>query len=249
MASLILAVRFLTIAPVPGAEATGPGALGRAAWWFPAIGLVLGTGLMLADRALALLVPPLLSAVLTLAIWKVSTGGIHLDGLADCLDGLGGATPERSLSIMRDSHIGVFGTLGLALDLMIAGAALASIPVAARSTVVLMAPALGRLTPLLIGFVVRAATPGHGLGAGFLGALPAAAGPSWLAVLLVLGWALNGAAGLGIAAGALIAGIGGVMALSRRSRGLTGDSLGASVEITELAFLVLSAASSGGGLT
>jgi adenosylcobinamide-GDP ribazoletransferase len=242
MASLILAVRFLTIAPIPGVEATGPGALGRAAWWFPAIGLVLGGGLVLADRGLAALVPPLLSAVLTLAIWKVSTGGMHLDGLADCLDGLGGATPERSLAIMRDSRIGVFGTLGLALDLMIAGAALASIPVSARGPVLLMAPALGRLTPLLIGLVVRAATPGRGLGAEFLAAVSAAAGPTWLAVMLVLGWALNGAAGLGMAAGALIVGTGGVMVLSRRPGGLTGDSLGASVEIAELVFLVMSAA-------
>ncbi len=62
MASLVLAVRFLTIVPVPGREAGGPGALGRAAWWFPAIGLALGGGLMLADRVLAAVVPPLLSA-------------------------------------------------------------------------------------------------------------------------------------------------------------------------------------------
>ena len=60
MASLVLAVRFLTIVPVPGREAAGPGALGRAAWWFPAVGLALGGGLMLADRALAAVVPPLL---------------------------------------------------------------------------------------------------------------------------------------------------------------------------------------------
>jgi adenosylcobinamide-GDP ribazoletransferase len=241
MASLILAARFLTIAPIPGAEAVGPGALGRAAWWFPAIGLVLGAGLMLTDRALAALVPSLLSGVLTLALWKVSTGGVHLDGLADCLDGLAGGTPERSLAIMRDSHIGVFGTLGLVLVLMIAGAALASIPGSTRGPVLLMAPALGRLTPLLIGLAVRAATPGRGLGGEFLAALPAAAGPTWLAALLVLAVVLNGAGGLGMAAGALIIAVGGVMALARRVGGLTGDSLGASVEIAELVFIVMSA--------
>ena len=49
MASLVLAVRFLTILPVPGREIGRPGALGRAAWWFPAVGLALGGGLMLAN--------------------------------------------------------------------------------------------------------------------------------------------------------------------------------------------------------
>ena len=45
MGSLILAVRFLTIVPVPGREAQGAFALGRAAWWFPVVGLALGGGL------------------------------------------------------------------------------------------------------------------------------------------------------------------------------------------------------------
>jgi len=243
MASLILAVRFLTIVPVPGGEATGPGALGRAAWWFPAIGLALGGAFMLADRVLVALVPPLLSAALILAIWKGSTGGIHLDGLADCLDGLSGANPEHSLAIMRDSRIGVFGALGLVLCLLIAGAALAGLPGAARAPMLLIAPAVGRLTPLLVGLLVHASSPGRGLGAGFLAALPAAAGPVWLGVLLVLAWALIGAAGVAVAVGALVAGVGGVMVLARRLGGLTGDALGAGVEIAELALLVLGAAS------
>src|SRR5215475_12365004 len=113
MASLILAVRFLTILPLPGHEARGPGALARAAWWFPVVGLGLGALLAVADRALAAVLPPLLSAVVVLALWKAVTGGLHLDGLADCLDALAGATRERRRAILRDSRIGVFGTLGL----------------------------------------------------------------------------------------------------------------------------------------
>ena len=42
MGSLILALRFLTVVPVPGRESAGPPALGRAAWWFPVVGLMLG---------------------------------------------------------------------------------------------------------------------------------------------------------------------------------------------------------------
>ena len=241
MASLVLAVRFLTIVPVPGREAGGPGALGRAAWWFPAIGLALGGGLMLADHLLAALVPPLLSAGLVVAVWKVSTGGLHLDGLADCLDGLAGVNAERRLAIMRDSRIGVFGAIGLVLCLFIASAALSGTPAAARAPILLLAPAVGRLTPLLVGPRVRPATPGQGLGAPFLAALPRAAGPVWLAVLLVVAWFLLGPTGALMATGALVAGAGGAVVLARRFGGLTGDALGAGVELSELAWLVFGA--------
>jgi adenosylcobinamide-GDP ribazoletransferase len=234
-------VRFLTFVPIPGREAGGPGALGRAAWWFPAVGLALGGGLMLADRALAVAVPSLLSAGLVVAVWKVSTGGIHLDGLVDCLDGLAGVNAERRLAIMRDSHIGVFGALGLVLCLLIACAALSGTPASARAPVLLLAPAVGRLTPLLVGPRVRPATPGQGLGAAFLASLPRAAGPVWLAVLLVLAWLLLGLTGAAMAAGALVAAGGGVAVLARRLGGLTGDALGAGVELAELAWLVLGA--------
>jgi adenosylcobinamide-GDP ribazoletransferase len=241
MASLVLAARFFTIVPVPGREDGGPGALGRSGWWFPAVGLALGAGLMLADRTLAFVVPPLLSAGLVVAFWKVATGGIHLDGLADCLDGLAGVNAEHRLAIMRDSRIGVFGALGLVLCLLIACAALSSIPASARAPIVLLAPAVGRLTPLLVGPRLRPATPGQGQGAAFLAALPRAAGPVWLAVLLVFAWLLLGPTGAAMAAGALVAGAGGVIVLAGRLGGLTGDALGAGVELSELAWLVLGA--------
>jgi adenosylcobinamide-GDP ribazoletransferase len=241
MASLVLAARFLTIVPVPGREAGGPGALGRAAWWFPAIGLMLGGGLMLTDRVLTAVVPPLLSAALVVAVWKVATGGLHLDGLADCLDGLAGANAERRLAIMRDSRIGVFGALGLMLSLLIACAALSGTPAAARAPILLLAPAVGRLTPLLVGPRVRPATPDQGLGAAFLAALPRAAGPVWLTILLVLAWLLLGLTGAAMVAVALVAGGGGAVVLARRFGGLTGDALGAGVELSELGWLILAA--------
>ena len=67
-----------------------------------------------ADWTLARVFPSLVAAVLVVALWKVATGGIHLDGLADCLDALGGGSRERRLAIMRDHRIGVFAAAGLA---------------------------------------------------------------------------------------------------------------------------------------
>ena len=65
MRSLILALRFLTVLPVPGPEAQGPVALGRAAWWFPVVGLVLGAGLAGLLHGLEGLFSPLVAAVLS----------------------------------------------------------------------------------------------------------------------------------------------------------------------------------------
>ncbi len=236
--SFVLAVRFLTILPIPGLEAEGRGALGRAAWWFPVVGLGLGAALVALDRLLALAFPPLLSALLVLSVWKVATGGIHLDGLADCLDGLGGRDRTQRLSIMKDSRIGSFGAIGLILCFLIALLALAAMPIGARWRVLLQAPVVGRLAPLLIGPRFRAATPDHGAGSAFLGAISGWAGPVHLVAAVALGAWLLGPWGVVMALGALGAVFLWSAFLSRRLGGLTGDALGAGVELGELSLLL-----------
>ncbi|HYB41826.1 MAG TPA: adenosylcobinamide-GDP ribazoletransferase [Candidatus Methylomirabilis sp.] len=244
--SLVLAVRFLTIVPVPGPEAAGPGALGRAAWWFPVIGLALGGALALADRALLLVCPPLLGAGLLLSMWKIATGGIHLDGLADCLDGLGGGDRARRLAIMKDGRIGSFGAVGLVLSLVLAVAALAEMPSGARGRVLLLAPVTGRLAPLLIGPCFGPA--GGGTGASFLAGMSRLAGPVWLGAAIALGVWLLGSWGPAVIAGALLAVWLWSAFLARLFGGLTGDVLGSQVELGELVVLLAVAALAHRGL-
>ncbi len=238
MASLILAVRFLTIVPVPGREAAGPGGLGRAAWWFPVVGLGLGAALAAADRLLAQAFPPMLAAVLVLVAWKVATGGIHLDGLADSLDGLGGATRAQRLAIMRDSRIGVFGAAGLMLCVLTAVIALAELPAELRGMALMASPALGRIAPALAGSVAAAAPPRGGLGADFLDGLSRWCGPVQLVAAgaaLALALGVVGLVPVAAAAGATLLW---AALMVRRLGGLTGDALGAAVEVAELAALL-----------
>ncbi|MGH3117935.1 MAG: adenosylcobinamide-GDP ribazoletransferase, partial [Gaiellales bacterium] len=119
MSGLLLAVRYLTVVPVPGRAHAPVARLGRAAVWFPLIGLGLGGALVAIDRLTAWIFPPLLGALLTVTVWKLATGGLHLDGLADCLDGLVGRDPAQRLAIMHDSRIGAFGAVGLILFLFL----------------------------------------------------------------------------------------------------------------------------------
>jgi adenosylcobinamide-GDP ribazoletransferase len=243
---LVRAVRYLTIVPVP-ARAPGPNLpdslvdLGRAAPWFPVVGLALGLGLAAVERIAARLFPPLLVALLTIAAWKLMTGGLHLDGLADCLDGLAGRDTEQRLAIMRDSRIGTFAAIGLVLVLLVDVAALAEITDHWRWRALVIAPTVGRATPLLLAQLFPAARrDGHG--ACFQAGMGRGSASLALALALcvafgALGWSGLIGAAMGILAALLIG-----WQFARRLEGITGDVLGAAVEITELAVLLTIAA-------
>lgn len=239
---LVTAIRFLTIVPVPGRALEGPEALGRAAGWFPLVGLILGGLLWVSHRLLSMAFPPLLSALLVLVTWKALTGGIHLDGLADTLDGLSGRDPQERLAIMRDSRIGVFGALGLVVGLLIGFLTLAELPGTVREKALLLAPVVGRHAPLHLARAFQPATSGQGSGAAFMKAVTLRAVSIGALVVIVAAvvilwpWGLL-AAGIGIG---LAWGLG--RFLSRRLGGLTGDGLGAAVEVGELGVLLAVAA-------
>jgi adenosylcobinamide-GDP ribazoletransferase len=129
---LVVAARYLTIVPLPGPARPSADALGRAAPWFPVIGLGIGLILAIVDRVTQVFFPLLLAGLLTVTVWKLLTGGLHLDGLADCLDSLGGRDPEQRLAIMSDSRIGAFGALGLILLLLLEIAAVSELPPGVR---------------------------------------------------------------------------------------------------------------------
>jgi adenosylcobinamide-GDP ribazoletransferase len=233
----VTAARYLTIIPLPAPPEISPGALGRAAGWFPVVGAALGLGLAAIERGLQWVFPPILVALLTLTVWKVVTGGLHLDGLADSLDGLRGRDRAERLRIMRDSQIGAFGAVGLILALLLALTALAELPSTVRWRALVAAPAIGRATSPLLALAIAPAI-GGGQGLAFAeGVRPrGAAVASVIALagaLLVLGWP-----GVIVFAGGVGAAFGVGVFLSRRLGGLTGDIFGAGVEIAELVVLL-----------
>jgi adenosylcobinamide-GDP ribazoletransferase len=106
----------------------------------------------------------------------------------------------------------------------------------------LLAPAAGRLAPLLIGPLFPAATPGQGAGAAFLEGLSRWAAPVSVAGLWILAAALLGPWGGLLLSLALAIVLLWAVFVASRLGGLTGDALGSSVEIGELATLVAAAA-------
>src|SRR5512136_1137121 len=141
------AFSLLTVLPVPfrWLDAKRPPARAMAA--YPLVGLALGLVLTLASCLLQAVLPSLLAAALTVALWAFLTGGLHLDGWADCCDALPATvTRERRLEILKDPRLGSFGGIGLALLLMSKVAAVASLPrgSAAQGAALILAPILGR---------------------------------------------------------------------------------------------------------
>lgn len=255
-----LALSFLTVIPVRIAEMLQPGDLGRAAAWFPLVGLLIGMLLAVALMALIFFFPGLLAAVLVTALWAGLTGGLHLDGLADCCDGmLASVSPERRLEIMKDPRLGTFGGVGLVILLFIKVGALVAlvqaglppIPAVIPLAVAPLAQAALFTAPLLLAPVLARwlilpvarqpmARPG-GLGAEFALGLtrPAFLSAAVLPLALCLAFGPRG-----ILAGivAHLAAFGVIRLARARLGGVTGDVLGLTVELSEAAVLLVFAA-------
>ncbi len=117
-----IAVAFLTRLPIRiiGGSPAGSGELAQASRTFPLVGLLVG-GISAIAYAIAvdLGLTGILAAALAVAAGLIATGALHEDGLADLADGLGArGDPAAKLAAMRDSHIGVFGTLALILAVL-----------------------------------------------------------------------------------------------------------------------------------
>jgi cobalamin 5'-phosphate synthase/cobalamin synthase len=241
---LAVAIAFLTRIPVPGAPPTDGAEIGRAAGVFPAAGALLGGILAGAGHVLALRLPAALCAAILVALLTLLTGALHLDGLADMADGFGGGRKRDDvLRIMRDHAIGAYGASALVLALLVKVAAIAALLAAGHAAAwLLVAPALARWTPAALGCFLPYARAGGGLGTTVtehsgMGNFALATALA-LAVAVAAAGLAGGAAFLAVAAFTALHGA----ACRRRIGGITGDTLGASIEAAEVIVLVLGVA-------
>jgi adenosylcobinamide-GDP ribazoletransferase len=244
LAGLRLAVTTFTVLPVRPGRVDRPTAA-VAMTLAPAVGLGLGAllgGVLLAVAAVG---PALVAGGLAVGVGALLTRGLHLDGLADTVDGLGSyRRGPDALAVMRKPDVGPFGVAALALVLLVQAAgyaALAGRPRPAALVSVAVAVAAGRLA---VTWACRRGVPAarsEGLGALVAGtvsppaALAATAAVAALAVPAVPGRPWQGplAVAAGLAAGLLL-----LRHAVRRLGGVTGDVLGALVETTTTVVVV-----------
>lgn len=214
----------------------------------PVAGAVIGAiGAVPLLLALSLGYGPWLASALCIATLTAVTGAFHEDGLADTADGFGGgATPERRLTIMKDSRIGSFGASALIIALMLRVGALAELgerlPSIGLAASVVIVAALSRTAGLIVLARLPAARPE---GSSYAVGQPT---PETLAIawtlLLVLSGALAAMASLplsGIAIMFVAAWIAGLLITRLSLRligGQTGDVAGAIQQLSEIAAML-----------
>ena len=119
MRGLILAVQFLTRIPTPQVRDFRADDLSRAAKWFPLVGLLIGALVALALAALAP-IDPWIGALAGLIVWVWITGALHLDGLGDMAAALGAShrDPARFTEVLKDPHKGTFGVVVIVIAIL-----------------------------------------------------------------------------------------------------------------------------------
>jgi len=231
-----IAIAFLTILPVRLPAELPTEGLKRSGAFFSLAGWLIG-GFLVGCAWLFLWgnLPPLVSAVLLVAMGAWLTRGLHLDGLADLLDGLGGGqTPERRLAIMKDSAIGAFGVIGLVLLLGLKIACLAALVATEGEPLffaLLAVPATARwaMTTLACGTQYpREIGTGHAF-VGKVGLGELSMGGLLLTPLIWWNWS----AGLIILGAAMLPALWLRFKATKALGGVTGDVLGASCELGE----------------
>jgi adenosylcobinamide-GDP ribazoletransferase len=234
----IASVTFLSVIPVGRGMALDGDDVARGAVLFPITGGFLGAITGLVDWQLGIHASALLTASIVAAIAVGLTGALHIDGLADSADSFGGRTVEDRLRIMRDSCIGTYGSCALVLDVAIRIGAYAD--VAGHPAAVGIAAAAGALSRAAgppLAAANEYAQPGWGIGSTLrqMGSKRTVFATSALAVAIAIAAVSYDAAIATLIAAASVAAVG--ISSRRRLEGITGDTVGAAIELSEVAVL------------
>ena len=214
-----------------------PNELGRSVIFFPVVGLILGSILALVNFLLDPFASAGLLSVILVTLLAVMTGGLHLDGVGDTFDGLGaGGDRDRVLSVMDDSHTGVFGLIAIVLVLFFKIHALESMDID-RWRTLLVAPILGRWAMVLLAYRSKAAKAG--LGSNLIDHLQTKHFLLATLLTLVLVTAIFLRNGIVMMAWVAVFTIVSKSYFHRRLGGVTGDVFGAVGELSETSVMVL----------
>ena len=240
--SFSLAWNFLTIIPLPWSSQSNVDSpmLARSFGWYPFVGFLIGTVLVLSDRLFATVLAEPVVSLLLLTVLVILTGGLHQDGLSDTIDGIaGGKSPDHRLAILRDGRIGAIGATGLILALGLRYGGFMNLPSGGRESFLLCVPAIGRWSMVLGSWAVTYPRQEGGVAAPFIRHMTFQ--ELLLSTLMMevgLLWALGLVRGLIVMVAVLILTRLIVWGASRLFGGMTGDILGATSECTEILFLV-----------
>ena len=235
MYSFALALQFLTRIPVPFTFVATDKQLGQSVLFYPLVGLLIGA-LLIACAALLNGVSLSLQAAIILTVWVLLSGGLHLDGLADCADawvgGLGDR--QRTLDIMKDPAAGPVAVIILVLLLLLKWNALQLVLTTQALKELMIIPVLGR-TALLMLMLTTPYIRKNGLGEKLIQNLPLTQAKVLVGVVLLSIVFLSGFLPV-VLAGLVLTWL--RYTAVQRLGGMTGDVYGAAVELVEMTVLL-----------
>ncbi|MDD2679454.1 MAG: adenosylcobinamide-GDP ribazoletransferase [Candidatus Omnitrophica bacterium] len=238
MSSFWLALQFLTVIPLKIKEVNEQ----KLAWataFFPLVGLLIGLALSGINSFLCILDFPSLAANIILIVFLIAlTGGMHLDGLSDSADAfLSNKPKDEMLSIMRDPHIGVMGVLSIICILLLKIGLLDTVPAPEKTSVLLLMCLFSRWSAVLVMFLFPYARQEGKAGIFIRGMTPKIFLAALISVfmLTLIICQLKGLIALAIVSGCAY--LGGRLT-NRKINGITGDTLGATIELTEVVTLL-----------
>ena len=232
-------VEFLTIITESRNHQDTEGDLAKSMIFFPVIGFLIGVILNYSDKALAWVVPPSIANALLLIMLVVITRALHIDGLADTLDGLMGGHDKMSrLEIMKDSRIGTAGALGVMLLLLVKYLCFNNLFDNDKASALLTAPMLGRWSQILMVFRSNYGRE-EGMSSAFIGHLRLSGMIATAAVAIGLAVFVSGVWAVVLISGVAIFTVLCRWYIVRKLGGVTGDAIGAVSELNETLTLLL----------
>ena len=242
MTSLTAALQFLTLLPLGKPRGTDPE---RLVFLFPTAGLVIGGLLAVSDLLFRAAGSIFIAASLDVAMLALVTGALHLDGLADTADGLlGHRTREQALTIMKDSRVGAMGVVVTFCVLLIKWSGLAGLG-PNRALCLILVPAYARAALIPAVLFLPYGRPKGGTGS-FLFEKPVR---PWILLGILLptaGSLLLGIRAVWINAAFLLITSALIGFYRKRMGCITGDMMGAAVEVSEASlFCVLAMGGAG----
>jgi adenosylcobinamide-GDP ribazoletransferase len=239
--SFSLAWNLLTIVPLPTSSHTEvrPHALASSLGWYPFVGFLLGTILVVTDRGLSELFADPVVSLLLLSLLIILTGALHQDGFADTIDAIaGGKGQVHRLSILKDGRIGAIGATGLILALGLRYVGFLSLPPGNRETLLLCMPAVGRWSMVLAAWWGSYPRSEGGLAAPFIQYVSLR--EVFLATMILgigLLYVMSPIDAIALLLFILVGVRFLVWCATRLFGGITGDILGTTNEMTEIVFL------------
>lgn len=178
---LSLAIRFLTIFPITSFPLSNNSNQDEEALtvtedfassmaFFPLVGMLIGVLLVVLRRIFYYLpISPLIGDTLVLIVWIWLSGGLHLDGFADSVDGfLGGHNKEEILNIMKDSATGAKGVVALVSLILLKFVLLVEMPLLLKDAALFFTPAIGRWSMVMVAFLGKPARLKNSMGKLFM---------------------------------------------------------------------------------